>query len=94
MENIITVQKEQINSLKFFPHEVITEKVRKNILQFDLNRALILGNTDHNKVTIVFKDEGGVLLQVITTIWAVTESYIILKGGANIPIKAIAHIVF
>jgi len=94
MENIITVQKEQINSIKFFPHEVITEKVHKKILLSDLNRALILGNTDHNKVTIVFKDEGGVLLQVITTIWAVTESYIVLKGGTNIPIKAIADILF
>ena len=93
MENIITVQKEQINSLRFFPHEVITETVRKKILQYDLNRALILGNTDHNKVTIIFKDEGGVLLQVITTIWAVTENFIVLKGGTNIPIKAIADIV-
>jgi hypothetical protein len=55
---------------------------------------LILGNIDHNKVTIVFKTEDGTILQVKTTIWAVTEDYVALKGGVHIPIKAIVDIEF
>jgi hypothetical protein len=92
MENITTVQKEQINTLRFFRNDVIVEKVLQRIRQFDLDRALILGNIDHNKVTIIFKTEDGTLLQVKTTIWAVTDEYVCLKGGVNIPIKAIVDI--
>jgi hypothetical protein len=92
MKNITTIQKEQINSLRFFQQEVILEKVLRRIRQFELDRALILGNIDHNKVTIVFKAEDGSLMQVQTTIWAVTDDYVCLKGGINIPIKAILDI--
>jgi hypothetical protein len=92
METIATVQKEQINTLKFFRDEVIDEKVRQRLRKFDLDRALILGNIDHNKVTIIFKTEDGTLLQVKTTIWAVTEEYVALKGGVHIPIKAIVDL--
>jgi hypothetical protein len=93
MENIATVQKEQLNTLRFYQNEVILEKVLQAIRQFDLNRALVLGNIDHNKVTIVFKTADGSLLQVNTTIWAVTDEYICLKGGINVPIKAIVDII-
>lgn len=92
MESIATVQKEQINTLKFCKDEVIQEKVRQRLRKFDLDRALILGNIDHNKVTIIFKTEDGTLLQVKTTIWAVTEEYVSLKGGVHIPIKAIVDL--
>ncbi len=93
MENIATVQKEQLNTLRFYQNEVILEKVLQAIRQFDLNRALVLGNIDHNKVAIVFKTADGSLLQVNTTIWAVTDEYICLKGGINVPIKAIVDII-
>ena len=94
MENIATVQKEQLNTLKFYREEVIQEKVSQRLRKFDLDRALILGNIDHNKVTIIFKTEDGNLLQVNTTIWAVTEEYVALKGGVHIPIKAIVDLEF
>ena len=92
MENIATVQKEHLNTLKFYRDDVIQEKVSQRLRKFDLDRALILGNIDHNKVTIIFKTEDGTLLQVKTTIWAVTEEYVALKGGVHIPIKAIVDL--
>ena len=92
MQNITTVQKEQLNTLRFFKSEVILEKIQQRLRKFDLERALVLGNVDHNKVNIIFKTEDGSLLQVNTTIWAVTDDYICLKGGVNIPIKAIVDI--
>lgn len=92
MQNITTVQKEQLNTLRFFKSEVILEKIQQGLRKFELDRALVLGNIDHNKVTVIFKTEDGSLLQVNTTIWAVTDDYICLKGGVNIPIKAIVDI--
>jgi hypothetical protein len=93
MENIATVQKEQLNTLVFTKVDVISEKILQRLRKYDLDRALVLGNIDHNKVTIVFKTEEGSLLQVNTTIWAVTDEYICLKGGINLPIKAIVDII-
>ena len=92
MENITTVPKEQLTNLKFIKNEVIPETVLQRLRKFELDRALILGNIDHNKVSIIFKTEDGSLLQVRTTIWAVTENYVALKGGVHIPIKAIVAI--
>lgn len=94
MENITIVPKEQLNTLKFIKNEVIPETVLQRLRKFELDRALILGNIDHNKVSIIFKTEDGALLQVKTTIWAVTEDYVALKGGVHIPIKAIVAIEF
>lgn len=94
MENITIVPKEQLNTLKFIKNEVIPETVLQRLRKFELDRALILGNIDHNKVSITFKTEDGSLLQVKTTIWAVTEDYVALKGGVHIPIKAIVAIEF
>jgi len=93
MENITTVQKEQLSSFKFYQNEVIPEKVLQRLRKFDLDRALILGNIDHSKVTLVLKTSEGSLLQVKTTVWAVTDDYICLKGGISIPIKAVVDIV-
>ena len=93
MENITTVQKEQLSSLRFYQTEVISEIVLRLVRKFDLDRAQVLGNIDHFKVTIIFKTAEGSLLQVKTTVWAVTDDYICLKGGINIPIKAIVDIV-
>lgn len=92
MQNITTVQKEQIHLLRFFRNEVILEKAQQKLRKSDLERALFLGNIDHNKVSILFKIEDGTLLQVNTTIWAVTEESVVLKGGVNIPINAIVDI--
>ena len=94
MENITIVPKEQLSNLKFIKNEVIPETVLQRLRKFELDRALILGNIDHNKVSIVFATEDGALFQVTTTIWAVTEDYVALKGGVHIPIKAIVAIEF
>ncbi|HLU88229.1 MAG TPA: hypothetical protein VKZ51_00245 [Cyclobacteriaceae bacterium] len=93
MENITTVQKEQLNSFRFYQTEVISEQVLQRLRKFDLDRALVLGNIDHNKVTIVLKTIDGALLQVKTTVWAVTDDYVCLKGGIYVPIKAIVDII-
>ncbi len=57
----------------------------------DLERALKLGNLEHNKIKIVFEDTDGVK-QVETTVWGVTDKRVILKQGIMIPIHRIYEI--
>ena len=45
---------------------------------------MILGNTYHSKVRIIFETIEG-LCQVETTIWATTEHYVLLKAGFTCP---------
>ncbi|MBP6334182.1 MAG: hypothetical protein KA444_01825 [Bacteroidia bacterium] len=59
----------------------------------DLERALLLGNSAHQKVKIIFETEQGTMVTE-TTIWNLTQNYIILKGNVDIPIRAIHRIEF
>ena len=85
------VEKESIRDLKFPDNEVLTSKDAIRLREADLERALKLGNLEHNKIKIVFEDAEGVK-QVETTVWGVTDKRVILKQGVLIPIHRIHEI--
>ncbi|MGB3948840.1 MAG: hypothetical protein WBM13_12710 [Bacteroidia bacterium] len=85
------VEKESIRDLKFPENEVLTSKDAIRLREADLERALKLGNLEHNKIKIVFEDSEGVK-QVETTVWGVTDKRVILKQGVLIPIHRIHEI--
>jgi uncharacterized protein (UPF0248 family) len=85
------VEKESIRDLKFPENEVLTSKDAIRIREAELERALKLGNLEHNKIKIVFEDAEGVK-QVETTVWGVTDKRVILKQGVLIPIHRIHEI--
>lgn len=87
----LPVEKENIRDLKFPDNEVLTTKDAIRIRESDLERALKLGNLEHNKIKIVFEDSEG-LKQVETTVWGVTDKRVILKQGVLIPIHRIHEI--
>ncbi|TSE09015.1 MULTISPECIES: hypothetical protein [Aquimarina] len=85
------VQKEQIKFLKF-PKEDVLDKRKDQIDRFlELQRALSLGNLEHQKVRIVFVDDTG-LKKVETTIWGITDKEVILKQSTIIPLERIISI--
>jgi uncharacterized protein (UPF0248 family) len=89
--NPVTVQKEMISGFRFPDKEVLTSKDDMKIRLGDLERALKLGNLEHNKIKIVFEDTDGIK-QVETTVWGVTDKRVILKQGIMIPIHRIYEI--
>ncbi len=92
ISNVQTIEKEQIKFLKFPKSEVLQKaKDRVNRL-IELQRALILGNIERQKVKIVFADNGG-YKKVETTIWGVTDSSVILKQATLIPLQRIVSVV-
>lgn len=89
--NPVMVQKEMISGFRFPDKEVLTSKDEIKIRLADLERALKLGNLEHNKIKIVFEDMDGIK-QVETTVWGVTDKRVILKQGIMIPIHRIYEI--
>ncbi|MFL5763503.1 MAG: hypothetical protein ACJ77K_06120 [Bacteroidia bacterium] len=86
-----TIDKENISGLKFPDQDVLNTKedVRARVL--NLERALKLGNLEHNKIKIVFEDSEGIKI-VNTTVWGVTDKRVILKQGVVIPIHRIHEV--
>lgn len=91
-KTIHSIPKEELHNVRFCRHEVLRDQSERKWRQYNLQRALILGNTEHNHANIVFQTEEGELNRVQATIWCVSERYITLKGGKFIPINAIVEV--
>ena len=92
MQPIITVPKEKIGTVAFAAQDVLNDSAlvaeRKRMLQ----KALSLGNLYHHKVTITYRLHQGESQRVTTTVWAVTDHRVMLKGGRVIPVHAIERV--
>ena len=86
--NTTKIDKETIDQIQFSESEVLADDISIKERKINLNRALILGNAYRRKVKIIFSTTDG-LRQVETTIWAVTDKKIILKGGRLFPIQSV-----
>ena len=89
--NALQIKKETVPQLFFPTNEVLDRKedqVNRNIL---LKRAQVLGNIEHTKMKIIFKDSMG-FKKIHTTIWRVTEKHVILKGSNVLPLNRIIEI--
>jgi len=87
----LQIEKEKVQCLSFPNNEVLQTVEAKKIRNSVLNRASILGNIDHTKMHIIFKDNVG-LKKVHTTVWGVTDKYVILKGANLIPLHRIMKV--
>lgn len=94
MQNISieTIAKEDIPKLTFVDHEVLPAMEYMEKRKHLLFQSMILGNTYHAKVKLVFETTAG-FYQVETTVWATTEDYVLLKGGVYLPIRCIHDVV-
>lgn len=59
----------------------------------ELSYAERLGNEFKGKATITFETTQGART-VQTTVWSLTENYIVLKGGITVPLNSITEVHF
>lgn len=86
------IDKEQIAQLHFSTTEVLNDQSLIQKRNRALQHAVILGNTEKQKCKIVFHaDEGDGYVE--TTVWAVTDKYICLKGGLTLLIASVIEII-
>lgn len=88
----ILMKKEDLKDVKFSHEEVVEDPIRQKLRMADLYKAQALGNLEKLKVRIEFLLEDHSHRMVETTVWAVGENHLMLKGGINIPVRAIEHI--
>jgi hypothetical protein len=86
------IEKENISTLHFPLKEVLKSALEIGQRVADLHRGLLLGNIHKGKVKIIFEDDESVK-QVETTIWALTDTRVILKQGLGIPLSRIHRVI-
>lgn len=86
------IEKEEIGALHFPMNDVLDNEEKKLERTQKLIKASILGNLEKEKCRILFRSDRG-CNYVETTIWAVTDKYVCLKGGVAILITAIIEVV-
>ena len=74
-------------------HIVHAQEDRTEHWKQELSYAVRLGNEFKGKTTITFEtSEGSRTVQ--TTVWSLTENYIVLKGGITVPLHSIIEVHF
>jgi hypothetical protein len=86
-----TIEKERLKQCTFRkPNYRYTDfEIRERNQRLYL--AMLLGNNYSSEARIVFNTLEG-YKQILSTIWATTEKFILLKGGNTIPLEAIAEV--
>lgn len=91
-ETVITIEKEALDTIQFPSQEVLMSTEYKEQRLYDAKRAMKLGNLFNDKVKIVFEDTEG-LKAVETTVWGMTDNYLIFKRGMMLPLNRIHEII-
>ena len=89
--SITKVDKSQLSNISFGINGNYHED-SPSLLRHKLNRALALGNLYKIHALILFCDQYGNYIETEATVWAVSEKYIMIKGGTVIPISAIIDV--
>jgi hypothetical protein len=92
MKTIHTIDKELISNLSFAKSDVLLFPEEQKKRMADLYRSQTLGNLLQTKVKLTFEAADLQTYQVETTVWAVGDTFISLKGGIFLPIRAILRV--
>jgi len=92
METIVKLDKYDLRKVNFAKKEVLSFPQKMDERAYQINRGLIVGNTHKTPVRIIFEADGE-MMEIEATIWAVTESWVILKSELMIPIRCIHEVI-
>ena len=90
---ICIISKEELPSCEIAKGDALSDPSERLIRKNDLDRAMKLGNNEHQKVKIIFESTEGTMA-VETTVWEVTQNYVILKSNMALPIRCVHRIDF
>ena len=85
------IAKEDLERLRFPQEAVLLSDAHRAELKQKVSRAVQLGNGEHGKCRILFRDAEG-LKAVETTIWSADDRILVLKYGATIPLARVIDI--
>ena len=85
------IEKEFIATCNFTNGRIALSKEESRQNDRKLYCAMLLGNAFHGKVKIQFSTTEG-RRTVETTVWAFTDSFVMLKGGVFIPTESVVSV--
>ena len=85
------IEKEELPALHFPSEPVHLSEEHRALRDHNISRAALLGNLEHTKCRIVFRDSEG-LKVVETTVWAFDHGSIVLKKGVTIPVARVIEV--
>lgn len=94
MKTIAPAEKELLRNMKFPAYDVLFDFAQRIKRGIDLQKGMILGNAERGKVIIRFYVQDGTAKEIETTIWGVTDEFVLLKGDLTLPVRAIYAIDF
>ncbi|HLO69637.1 MAG TPA: hypothetical protein VK167_02125 [Flavipsychrobacter sp.] len=83
------IEKEEVSNYTIVPAFVDNTEHWQKELQY----ATRLGNEFKGKTTITFETTQGPR-SISTTVWSVTDKYLQIKGGQNIPLNSLIEVHF
>lgn len=92
METVVKLDKYDLRRVQFAKNDVLIFPQKMEERAHEIQRGLIAGNTHKTPVRIIFEGDGQ-LMEIEATIWAVTESWVILKSDLMIPIRCIHEVI-
>lgn len=90
---ICLIRKEEIPDYEMIRGDALSDPADIVRRREDVERAMKLGNNEHVKVKIIFETTEGTM-SVETTVWEVTQNYLILKSNMAMPIRCVHRIDF
>ena len=90
---ICLISKEDLPSYEIAKGDALSNPSASADRRNDLERAMKLGNNEHQKVKIIFESTEGTMA-VETTVWEVTQNYVILKSNMALPIRCVHRVDF
>jgi hypothetical protein len=90
---ICLISKEDIPKYEMIKGDALVNPADIARRREDVERAMKLGNNEHQKVKIIFETTEGTMA-VETTVWEVTQNYLILKSNMAVPIRCVHRIDF
>lgn len=91
-DSITIIEKELLDTLQFPPQEVLLDDNQIARREYDAKRAIRLGNLFKDKVKVIFEDAEGMKM-ILTTVWGMTERFLIFKRGMIIPLHRVHEII-
>lgn len=92
INTIPVIEKELLDVLQFPTQDVLTGNEQIEHRRYEAQRATKLGNSFKDKVKIVFEDMEGKKM-VETTVWGISDRYLMLKRGLILPLYRVHEII-
>ena len=92
--NVRKIKPEDIKAVHFTRSEVLGAEDDRRIRVVKLIKAVVLSNCEHQDVGIVIKLETGEVIETFCDMVDFADDFVMIKGGATIPLKAIVDVEF